>query len=586
MIRLAACWDVTGRAVRSVADPVQPMLDMMNRHQASGFIQRLQPSGNCTGGLLGSVDLQPYFYEHKKSGVQILFDGAIYNQEEVCKKLGINPGNPGGEAALLFHLYREWGEAGLQELEGRWAFVLADPAEGLWAARDRFGVKPLYYAQMDPYLFFASEQKAFLALEDFRVKLSPAAVFDFFVRHRSGTDESDMFQGINQLMPGTSIRVRRNENRVIRSRWYKLRSLATITAYKESKSTEYQGLISDRLQDNISRRLKRHPAAASFLSGGLDSSLLSGILSREQQLKVLSAIYPGQKIDEGEWARRVVDHLGTDWHTIQPDISTLRSQWEDFYFSQDLPTFSFGTFNQFLLFQKARELKIPSVFDGQAADALFAGHDYFLPAFWNDLRRTGQWKALRAETRAYGNRFQSWKYFLRNYTKYAWMPGRSAGFQMAFRQYIEPGLSDFLRLDFLRQYRDRLLLDRGGDFSLNPMLKQEFVQGEVLGLLKCLDRAGSWSGVDPVTPFADDHKLVEMLFAIPGVYKIHQGQTKYLLRRIARQYIPASVAERSDKKGLVAPTNSWIVQLHEEMRPLFRTPGSINFRPRAHPQIL
>ncbi|MCB0703740.1 MAG: hypothetical protein KDC34_00455 [Saprospiraceae bacterium] len=567
MNRLAGIFHARTGTNSAGEDAMNSMLDAMN--QQSGLEKQLLRKPSFEAGLLARPDRQSDgLYHNVQSGEIILFDGSIYNRREVAQKLGLPTAELPGEASLFFHAFRAWGADCLHQFNGRWAIVRFHPMEGIWAARDRFGVKPLYYASQQNEWLFASEQKAFLAHPTFQTQLNPVAVYDFFLRNKAGNAPQDLLQHVSQLMPAELIRINPAGEMLELKTWYKLKYLPKTTAFNHLKSLEYQEDIGQKLQENIRLRLERHSTnnLANFLSGGLDSSMLSALIGEQKSAVAITAVYPGQPISEESWAAKVVRHLGLSWNKVSPDLENIRSDWKAFYYSQDVPTYSFGTFNQYALFQKSAELGVQAVFDGQAADSLFAGHDFYLPAFWRELWRSGQFKALKSELQAYGGIRKSGKYFLKNYLKYVVLPKRRAGQIEWLQRMYDPRLA-FFQSDFLEAHRSRLSLDKGDHLrSVNAMLHEEFIEGDILGLLKCLDRAASWFGVETITPFADDPELIESVFRMPSVYKIRQNQSKFILREIAAKKLPRDVVYRTDKMGLVAPNNLWLEALKDEMR--------------------
>lgn len=487
----------------------------------------------------------------------VLFDGALYET-----------GRPGGEAEWLAAQYREKRDADLSTWNGRWSFLLYDqPAQKLWLSRDRIGVKPLYYWRDAERWAFASEPKLLLQLPFVERAFDPEAVFDYFVLSKVDAQRETLFKGIRQLLPAHQMKVDLSTGQFGESRYYSLPFNPEVGRFDPKVARTYQDSVREKLTRAVQKRLDYHGVApATLLSGGLDSSVLACLLHEQadRPLTALTAAYREAEFAEQQWAEIVVRHTGAHWMQTFPTVDGLRKDLEDFIFSQDTPTFSAGTYSQYCLFRLARERQVPVLFDGQGADALFAGHLPHLPPLWSDLFRNGQWSELAAEWKTYGALPKALAYGGVHWLKYHFIPGSPPAFQHLFKRSYFPELQ-YLNPDILEANRHRyeaVSAHRG----LNATLRDGYFNGPLSFLLKCVDRAAAWNGVETCTPYSDDSDLMEWVFSIPGSYKIRRGVRKYLLRESCRDLLPAETYQRQDKMGLVTPNNAWMAQLRSLVR--------------------
>ena len=556
--------DTDGRIGRALGVPSSPSLDLPGAASAKVLLGLGQPS---------YLSWEQGLYGLPASRSWIVWDGALYNRsglEKLLRGEGVSL-QTRGDAELVLQAYRLWGQDCLRIFNGRWSFLLYDGAEGIfWAARDRFGVKPFYYHRAEGTFAFASEQKALLRAPFVPQAFDAGAVFDYFVRGRVEMDEETLFAGIRQLLPAHAANGSMVDGAWAPRQYYQLGYTQRVGTYDPGAFAMHTGRVRELLLDATRQRLKRQSAApATLLSGGLDSSVLAVAIKRmapASPLTALTAAYAQSEIAEQQWAEIVALTTEARWIKVYPQAEQLRKELETFIYAQDTPTFSTGTYAQHCLFRQAAREGLPVIFDGQGADALFGGHLPYLSALWSDLFRTFQWGSLVQEMKNSG---LGPKGYWRDRLKYRWLPRWPAALQYAFQRSYFKELS-FLQPELLRSQRHRLRQSgpSSGD-GLNAALYEGFTQGGMNFLLKCVDRAAAWHGVDTATPYADDLPLIEYVFSIPPVYKIHHGQRKWLLREAFREMLPEAIYQRPDKKPLLTPNNEWIASMRDAIRPYF-----------------
>jgi asparagine synthase (glutamine-hydrolysing) len=214
--------------------------------------------------------------------------------------------------------------------------------------------------------------------------------------------------------------------------------------------------------------------------------------------------------------------------------------------------------------QLAKENGIKVVLDGQGGDELFAGYRNYYPYFWNELLLNKKYIDFFREVNSEdGNIGLLAKTFLKNNVVEKLPLKFRSGFYKIYNEKLA-----FLNRDFFMAYRHRLQPEPQVNI-LNRALCDDFLLKRLKIFLKCEDRCSMWHSVESRVPFTDDHRLAEYVFAIPSVYKIRKGVSKYLLRQAMKNFIPEKVYERKDKMGFNTPHNIWLKKIKDEVRPMF-----------------
>lgn len=507
----------------------------------------------------------------------ITYNGELYNYIELRQEL-----EAGGavfathtDTEVVLEAYRAWGDNCLNRFNGMFAFVLWDRAQHrLFAARDRFGVKPFYYYRDADVFCFASEQKALRNNPLVRTHLRAEAVADYFVGSEIEYQPEGFFGNIIELFPGCTLEIDLRTGALQTRTWY---SLILNTAFAEPTQERFDQHVlhlRERLYEAIRLRMRADVPVGACLSGGIDSSAIAGIMGNVvanqnnvnvgERLKLFTATFNDPRIDERRWAQEVVQRTGAAWHTVSPQPEELLTDLEELVYSQDVPIWSTSTYAQHRVMKLAAQNGIRVLLDGQGGDEVFAGyHPYFRP-FWAELLGNAQFGTLRHELNAFDG--PALKFWLREHLKQRTVPGFSAARQQRLqRRYF--GELRYLDAGLVNDYFARHQATRSD--TLNEMLHGELVNTRLKGYLKCEDRCSMWHSVESRTPFADDHLLIEAAFAIPGSMKIRNGYTKALLREAAAPWLPDSIRLRRDKLGYATPNNAWITQLRHQFRPYF-----------------
>ncbi|HYP51397.1 MAG TPA: asparagine synthase (glutamine-hydrolyzing), partial [Pyrinomonadaceae bacterium] len=391
---------------------VKRMTDAISHRGPDGEGAWINPSGNTALGhrRLAIIDLsesgrQPMFYADKR--FSITFNGEIYNYLELrddLEKRGFKF-KSSSDTEVLLALFAEKGEKCLAELDGMFAFAIWDEQEkSLFAARDRFGEKPFYYAIYGDAFYFASEMKALWAAGVPRA-VSNRMLYNYLTAGNmyNPHDLSQTFyEGIFKLKAAHYFFISPQELKIEQARYWNL-------DYKTVKQNISDGEAAEEFRflfnESVKRRLRSDVPVGSSLSGGLDSSLVVCTIDRlnaEKRVRqaTFSARFPGFAKDEGKFMQAVIERTNAEPHFVYPDDAGLVENLEKLFHHQEEPFGSASIYAQFCVMQLAKENNVTVLLDGQGADELLAGYHPYFEDYFRELAVRDK-KTWRREQQAF-----------------------------------------------------------------------------------------------------------------------------------------------------------------------------------------
>jgi len=483
---------------------------------------------------------QPFLWRDR---YVLVFNGEIYNYRELRTELELQGVHfrTSSDTEVLIAAYDYWGEACQHRFNGMWAFVIWDrQTKHLFCSRDRFGIKPLYWAQFDHQLFLASEPKQLHALGLGR-KVNSDELSRFLFTGIVGATPASFFVGIESLPPGHCLTVAHQQPLCI-ARWY---SLPSISAHTNE--------IPSLLRDSVALRLRSDVAVGSCLSGGLDSSSIvmlaaaarAGVAS--SPLHCIHARSSDPEVDESAFASLVADASSSRLLTLTPSADQFWQTLHEICRVQDEPFGSPSICMQYFVMQQARASGCPVMLDGQGADEILLGYSRFMVlALSHAWQSGGLPKLLRTL-------INSWR-------------ADASLTPRASLQYLAGTLLSPLRTARVRRRLSFLKLPTEPVRHLYGFVSAaaidcrrtqllELFQTSLPALLRYEDRNSMAHSVEARLPFLD-YRLVEASLALPVDQKIHNGWSKYPLRTSG--ILPETIAWRRSKLGFNAPERSWI----------------------------
>ena len=492
--------------------------------------------------------------------VQVIFNGEIYNFAEVRREL-IGHGHrfrTHSDTEVIAHGYEQWGERCVERFRGMFAFALWDAAaRRLMLARDRLGVKPLYYASVPGGLVFGSEIKSLL--EDPEVPREwRADALDAYLTLLYIPAPDTIYRGIHKLPPAHVLVAERGTVRT--SRYWDLEFTGDGDARRED---DYLAELDERLREAVRLRLVSDVPLGAFLSGGIDSStVVAYMVEASPTPPVTIAVgFEHQAFDEVRHAETVARHLGCEFHalTANPQVDDLlpKLAWhfdEPFADSSAVPTYYVS--------KAAREL-VTVALSGDGGDELWAGYARHRVEHWEQKVRSALGPAARAAG-WFGQALPLSVKGARSLRHLAANPDQAYAFKHAYGMF-EPDAkqrlysSDFRRAvngsDPFASFRDAYRACASGD----PLDRSMYVDARTYmidDVLTKVDRMSMAVSLEAREPLLD-HKLLEFAASVPAALKLKDGRSKYLLRRVLERRVPRSILERR-KSGFAAPIGEWL----------------------------
>ena len=498
----------------------------------------------------------------------LIGNGEIYNYRELKRELADYPYRSGSDNELILAAYRRWGEACVDHFIGMYAFIVWDERRGLaFCARDRLGVKPLYYAAGRHRLAVASEIKGILAAGvDAAPDYGVWAQYLALGAYECG--DQTFFAGVKALPPGHTITITPDGVAHTPRRYWHLDRRAREMALDEAPEEALDGL----LQDATRLRTRADVPVGLTLSGGLDSSLLLALVRETTpaagDVRTVTGIYGDPRYDETEHAlgAHIFGDVARSFETLRcgdvPDLAARLT------LSQEAPYGGIPTILYERVHAEARRQGLIVMLEAQGGDELFAGYDHLRPFHYRDLLAEGGWRALRAEAARAPAIAKRWLPATRNGT--AALPSAT---HVDGTSHLRP---DCLAPDVLERVDAPVFPTPFPDHLRNAQYR-DLAFTKLPRVLRMNDRLSMAHGIELRQPLLD-HRLVEFAFALPGSQKISGADTKHILRRVAGRKIPHANAT-APKRFVVSPQSEWLAGPLAEF--VADTIGSRGFRERG-----
>jgi asparagine synthase (glutamine-hydrolysing) len=499
-------------------------------------------------------------------GNWITYNGETYNYRELREQLSGAEFVTRSDAEVLLHAYRKWGLDCLSEFRGMFAFVLWDESQQtLFCARDRFGIKPLYYAVTGGVLYLASEIKALLPflpavetdLDGFRDYLT----FQFCLAGKT------LFKGVNELPPGQMMLVRNGT--VVTRQYWDLSPRPDL----DHTAEYFEDRIRSLLEESVGLHLRSDVPVGAYVSGGLDSSIVAALAARRQGpgfLGFTGKFSADPACDESRYARALAAARGFTLHEVDITAADFVQTIEKVVYHLDCPVAGPGSFPQYVVSGAARR-HCTVLLGGQGGDEIFGGYARYLIAHFEQCIKAAidgtapsagaivTYESIRANLGA----LREYKPLLQEF----WREGL---FEDPDRRYFRlidrsGGLDDEINWAALGPYSPFETfreIFRGHDGPrasyFDAMTRFDF-KTLLPALLHVEDRVSMAHGLEARVPLLD-HSLVELVATIPAGIKFKDGTMKRVLRSAMGHVLPVSIVNRRDKMGFPVPLHDWLAR--------------------------
>ena len=492
----------------------------------------------------------------------IVCNGEIYNHPDLRIELeaGGHSFQTRSDTESILHLYEEEGDRCVERLRGMFAFALWDRRRHrLLLARDRLGIKPLYYAVTDQELLFASEIKALLAAGPIRPALDEA-ILPEFLANRFVAGEETFFRGVRTLRPGRTLSWSPREGIVERRYW----SLPEVRDGGESLLAHAM-VVRERLEETVRSHLMSDVPLGLFLSGGLDSTALAALAAPMMKgpMRTFSIGFAERDANELAYARLAAREFGADHHEVVLTPGEFFRALPRLIWHEDEPI-AFPSSVPLNVLSRLARRHVKVVLTGEGADELFLGYNRYRVTGWNE-RLSGVYGSLVPESvrggvgrMAGGLPAPARRYLERTFL--ALPPGPRGLFFENFAVFPE-ALQRLLHADPGRlasrdPYAEGLRLMGEGSGGLLDRMGHADLQTYLVELLMKQDQMSMAASIESRVPFLD-HQFVEYAAALPARFKIRGLRTKLVLREAVRDLVPRPILDRS-KMGFPVPVGEWL----------------------------
>jgi asparagine synthase (glutamine-hydrolysing) len=513
----------------------------------------------------------------------IVFNGEIYNYKELRLELEKNgiKFRTIGDTEVLLHALIHWGKEALIRLQGMFAFVFVDHlSHTIIAARDRYGIKPLYYWNDGKHLHLASEIKQFTAHPKWKAQLDNKKALDFLLYGLTDFDKDTLFSGVHHVLPGTLLIITQDRCPKIdvEKWWNPIRS--NFSGTFDEAIEEYKF----RFRRSLELHLRSDVEIASCLSGGLDSSAIVGSAARwfpqgDHHHQTFTAVSENSKIDERQYARALNSFASTMGTEILPSHEKLWIDFDRLTWHQDEPFGSTSIFAQWCVFEKMREKGIKVALDGQGADEQLGGYNSFISLkILSDFERGRMLKVL-GNTREFLKTGRISAPQLLMAGAYRYLPESIKQFGGRMVGVASKNAQNWVVPSFLESFAgsDPFLIDGQHPKSVRQLSWDMVDRINLPMLLRFEDRNSMAYGIEARVPFVD-HELMEFALSLPENFLIRKGQTKAVLREAVKGNLPRDVSERRDKIGFQTAESDWLRRNAEKVNAMVlsgieRVPG-------------
>ena len=513
----------------------------------------------------------------------IAFNGEIYNYRDLKEELAARGRTfkTATDTEVLLHAYLEWGDSCLARVQGMFAFAIWDEPRGvLFCARDRLGIKPFYYTMHEGWFSFASEIKALVSLPGQPRTLDDEAALAFLIHTNCDYGERTMFREVKALPGGHSLTLDVRSGRYDVRRYWELTAHGTNGTGDAHKIADLRELLTDAMR----RHLISDVRAGSCLSGGIDSSVVVGLVGKVWREHPEAATALGDRFftftscwddpacDERQYALAAATAAGATPHLVFPTPDDFWETFPKMAWHQDMPFGSFSYYAQWSVMRAARDAGVKVLLDGQGGDEVFGGYAKFRYAYFASLLRSGRLPSLAREVGAAVLQSDNYVLDLRKGFRYLPAPLRRL-------MGVDTLLKDVLRADWnhsvgaestpaTRWWRYATNGGNGDGNGRGPTLMQRVQMDDIVMdtlpmLLRMEDRSSMAFSLEARVPLLD-HRVVELGLSLPDHLKVRRGWSKYAMREAVGPELPAMIRSRTTKLGFAAPDRAW---LGRDLRP-------------------
>lgn len=513
---------------------------------------------------LSSSGHQPMNYIDK---YVITYNGEVYNYLEIKEEL-VEHGyefHSHTDTEVILASYDKWGEECVSKFNGMWAFAIYDKEkEIIFCSRDRFGIKPFYYTEVDDKFVFGSEIKQLLEFYD-DIFANKKNLMDYLIIGFEDHTNETFFENIYKLEQSHNLIYDLKINNFKIKRYYDI----TNKKYDISEADSI-AKYKDALLNSIQLRLRSDVKVGTCLSGGLDSSSIAAIAGNKyfkktnEKFIAIHAKSIEKKTDESKFAKEVAEFCNLNLQIIEPASDEFIKCIDEVIYAQEEPFGGPSVFMQYFVMKKAKEIGCTVLLDGQGGDETLLGYERYYPAY---LMSLGFFDMLKGFINSSKNSKLSIKQLIQYLIYFT---------NAKIRVKRLKNKNSFIKKEYFNQI-DFKLIEKNSNNYMNIFKLQysEIYKTQLPHLLRYEDKNSMRHSIETRLPFID-YKVLETALSINNKYKIKDGWTKYIFRKAIENILPKNIVWRKNKFGFEAPTQSWLDSIDNEMKDAIKKSKIIN----------
>lgn len=588
MCGIAGCFDLKNRPIEHLGAKLRGMNELQ-RHRGpdgNGVWTHKRDFIGFGHQRLSIIDLQSGAQPMQdNAGNWITFNGEIYNYIELREELGKENFTTASDTEVILHAYQKWGVDCVEHLRGMFAFAIWDEKEQrLFCARDRFGIKPFYYMVLNDVFYFSSEIKALLPFVD-SIETDTEGLKDYFTFQLCLAGKT-LFKNIVELLPGHQLVVNHGTPQV--SRYWEV--------YYETDFDHTAKYFEEKVQqlifDSVDAHLRSDVPVGSYISGGLDSSIVASLASIRQEPGSFEGytgkFTEGEEFDESEYARCLADWRGFELKEIDIKYQDFLDTIEKVIYHLDYPIAGPGSFPQYMVSKLASQYR-KVVLGGQGGDEIFGGYTRYLIAYFEQCIKAAIDGSIHN-----GNFIVTYESIIPNLRSLK-------NYKPMLKHFWSDGLFDdmdhryFRLVNRSRDLQNEVYWDElNGDYqpfeSFRKIFRGDNVKKEsyfdsmthfdfktlLPALLQVEDRVSMAHGLESRVPFLD-HPLIELVATIPSNIKFENGNMKHVLKNSMKSHLPDAIVNRKDKMGFPVPLTDWMQnEIKDFVMDVFSSQNALN----------
>jgi len=505
---------------------------------------------------LSSDGHQPMHYLDRYT---ITYNGEVYNYLEIKEEL-LSCGykfSSHTDTEVILASYDKWGEECVNKFNGMWAFAIYDKEKNrIFCSRDRFGIKPFYYTEINDKFIFGSEIKQLLEFYETRY-VNKSVLMDYLIIGYEEYTNETFFERIYKLEQSHNLLYDLDTHRFEIKRYYNIEIDEKIEELSEKDSVaQYK----EKLRNSIELRLRSDVTVGTCLSGGLDSSAIASIASAlytkqtGKQFKAIHAKSTDRKTDESVYAKKVVAHCHMDLNIVEPTTQEFIESIDEVIYTQEEPFGGPSIFMQYFVMKEAKRWDCKVMLDGQGGDETLLGYEKYYPAY---LITLNPWGRIKGFFNASKNSKLTIKQLLGYFIYFTNAKIRIKRLRQK-NSFIKDKYLDMVNRDIVeissQNYLDIFKLQYG-----------EIYATKMPHLLKYEDKNSMRHSIETRLPFID-YELLQTALSLNNNFKIKDGWTKYILRKTVDRLLPKNIVWRKNKLGFEAPADTWIKSISTDMK--------------------